>query len=235
MIYIRFEWDEQNIRWFLDASAYTGFHKTLAAIIAPYLVPGGTLCDAGCGLGRIDLELAPSVAELTAVDICDNATGVLRRDAEATGKSNIHVVCGDALSLTDTFDVVLMSFFGKSAISDFLRLSRVRVIRVVSAENKSKLYPQIHRLHVKDTVPVVQENLTSQGIGFKLEQHTIEFGQPLRSMSDAESYILGNAPQASRREVNGFLDEHLDHTGCDDFPYYLPNKKSLGVFVIDTK
>ena len=233
MIIIRYSWDEQNIRWFLDASAYTGFHKALARKIAAYMEPGDMLCDAGCGLGRIDLELAPYVSELTAIDICENATGVLRGDAEAAGASNLHVICGDALSLSNTFDVVLLSFFGQSNITDFMRLCRRRLIRVVGAENKSSLYPERYRNHVKDTAPVVYESLTAQGVAFKLERHTLEFGQPLRSQKDAEQYILSNAPQASVKEVNEFLDEHITHTGRDDFPLYLPNKKGLGVFILE--
>jgi len=75
-----FGWDEQTIRWFLDASAYTDFHQTLARKITPYLDPGDTLCDLGCGLGRLDLELAPHVMCLTAVDIDETGRLIVKKD-----------------------------------------------------------------------------------------------------------------------------------------------------------
>ena len=230
---MRFKWNEQTVRWFLDASEYTGFHKALARRIIPHLEPGGTLCDAGCGLGRLSLELAPYVSALNAVDLSENAVEVLRRDVESRGIQNMHASVSDAGALTETFDFVLMSFFGQLQPANFLKICRRRLIRIVSADNKSGLYPARYRCNVKDTVPMVQEELEGQGISYKLELYSIEFGQPLRSRQDAELYILQNAPEASADEVAGFLNEKIEHTKNDEFPLYLPNQKELGIFIIE--
>jgi SAM-dependent methyltransferase len=230
---VHYSWDERGIAWFLDASEYTGFHKALAQKIIPHLSPDDALCDAGCGLGRLDLELARHVRELTAVDISEDAIAALRRDAETLGVQNMRTIVSDAAMLDGTFDIVLLSFFGQSNMLDFLKLCRRKLIRVVSVENASTLYPQRHRNNVRDTVEMVQDYLGAQGIRYELELASIEFGQPLRTWQDAEKYILKNAPGATAEEVGGFLDEHLTKTGRDDFPFYLPNKKGLGIFVID--
>ena len=229
---MRFAWNEQTIRWFLDASIYTGFHKALAQIIMPHLSPGGTLCDLGCGLGRLDIELAPFMAKITAVDTNENATEFLRHEAMTSGLSNLSIIHGVASSLTETFDFVLLSFFGKSDLFEMMKLCKQRLIRIVSAENKSGLYPQKYRCKVKDTVPIVQEELDAMGISYKLELHSIEFGQPLRSWQDAKQYVIQNAPVASDDEVSGFLDENIVRTDDGDFPLYLPNQKELGIFVL---
>ena len=230
---MRFTWEEQTVRWFMSASGYTGFHKALAQLILPHLEQGDTLCDLGCGLGRLDLELALHISQLTAVDLSENAIEVLRRDAEAAGLKNLRVRQDDASALTETFDVALMSFFGRSNMLELLKLCKRRLIRVVGAENKSGLYPEKYRCDERDTVPTVQKELDAKGIVYKLELHSLEFGQPLVSRQDAELYVLQNAPKAGDAEIRDFLNENLTSTGRDDFPFYLPNKKAFGIFVLD--
>ena len=61
-------WTRQSIKWFMDASDYTGYHKNLADKIIPFLDEDHTLCDVGCGLGCLDIFLASEVARITAID-----------------------------------------------------------------------------------------------------------------------------------------------------------------------
>lgn len=226
-------WDENSSRRFLDASVYSGFHKALARKIIPYLYPDDTLCDIGCGLGRLDLELAPHVSEILAIDVSEYAVNTLKRDANRAGLKNISVRCGDAAELTSGFDVILLSLFGIYDTFGTLGLCRRRFIRIVSASKKSGLYPERHRREVKDAVPLVQNELDAQGIEYKLELCSFEFGQPLRTWQDAASFVLSNAPEAGPGEIDIFLDENIERTGRGDFPYYLPYLKELGIFIID--
>ena len=64
-----FFWDEDGVRWYQAAAAYSDFHARLAKMIAMGLTPDDTLCDLGCGVGCLSLALAPYVREVTAVDI----------------------------------------------------------------------------------------------------------------------------------------------------------------------
>ena len=228
-----FGWDEQTIRWFLDASAYTGFHKTLARKIAPYLKPDDTLCDLGCGLGRLDLELAPYVSRLTAVDINETAIELLRRDIGISGRHNMSAECADAGALRGNFDVLLTSFFGEANTSDFLKLCTRKLIRVVHMDNKGRLYPGQPRYAKKDTVETVRLELIGMGADFKLETASVEFGQPLGSWGDAVLFVRNNAPDAGDDEIERFLRENTERTDREDFPFYLPNPKEFGIFVIE--
>ena len=231
---MRFSWDDQSINRFKDSAACTGFHKKLAEKIIPRLEPRGTLCDLGCGLGRLDLELAPHVAEITAADISERAVAVLNRDAKALGLCNLRAFVRDAETMTGSFDVLMFSFFVKPGIPDHRKLRCRRIIRIVNADNKSGFYPERHRYCDKETVPDVLEELNAQGTGFDLEFFSAEFGQPLKSRRDAEHFVLINAPGADAGEINDFLNENIIFTGRDDFPLYLPNRKELGIFIIDT-
>jgi SAM-dependent methyltransferase len=206
----------------------------LAQKIKPHIEPGITLCDAGCGLGRLDLELAPYVKELTAIDASAHVIDVLRCDAEKLGLDNLHAEVGDADTLTKTFDIVLLSFFGQENLAHFLNICRHKLIHIVNEDNTSGLYPERYR-GTKATVPVVCMHLDAQGIRYKLERYSFEFGQPLRSWQDAELYILKNASAATAEEVRNFLNENITHTGRDDFPFYLPSQKNLGIFIINTE
>lgn len=230
---MRWIWNEQTIRWFLDASAYTGFHKALAKMILPHLRPEDTLCDAGCGLGRLDLELAPHVTAIKAIDMNAQATGVLAIDAQSLGFDNLRVVTGDAMDQSEPFDILLISFFGKSNLLDLRRLHRRKIIRVVSADKPSSLYPERFRCKEKETVRSVCGQLDALGAQYILELGAAEFGQPLRTRSDAELYVLQNAPAAAPDEVDEFLNECLKPTSREDFPYYLPFKKEFGIFIFD--
>jgi SAM-dependent methyltransferase len=231
---MRFLWTEQSIQWYLDASAYTGFHQHLATRIVPYLEESDTLCDVGCGLGRLDLEIAPHVSALTAIDIDERVVAKLQQDAGLLGLQNFCARRANATELNNPFDVMIMSFFGGagSGMGEYLRFCRRKLIRIVNAENRGNLYPGNHRRTVKETIATVQQELSDQGYRYELVADTIEFGQPLRSWREAGQFVLYNAPGATEREVNDFMREKAEHTGRDDFPVYLPNPKDIGIFVI---
>jgi len=232
---LRFLWNHQSIQWYLDASAYTGFHNKLAKQITSYLEPDDTLCDIGCGLGRLGLELAPYISNLTAIDIDPRVIAQLQQDAVLKNLKNLHAICMDAITLNKCFDIVLMSFFGKSGSSmeTYYQLCRRKLICIVNAANKSNLYPNHYRQTLKDTISSVQKDLADQGRNFKLIINSFEFGQPLRSWQDGEKFIFHHAPKASAEEVSDFLQRNTIATRQDDFPFYLPNMKEIGIFIID--
>ena len=78
-------------------------------------------------------------------------------------------------------------------------------------------------------------NVLAKKLKYSLELDSIEFGQPLRSQRDAELFVLQNAPKADAEEISNFLDKNLVSTRRDDFPLYLPNKKELGIFIINAE
>ena len=226
-------WNEQSIGKFIEASEYTAYHKNLAAKIIPYLDKNDTMLDVGCGLGRLDLELSQHVAEILAVDVSESAIKALQQGIELTGAKNIRTRVSDEGEITETYDIILMSFFGRPDMSDFIKRSRRKLIRIVGAGEKSGLYPERHRRVEKNAVPGVRSELDALGVEYSLELCAIESGQPLRTWRDAEVFVLSNAPEADADEINEFLNAHIESTGREDFPLYLPYQKELGIFVID--
>lgn len=230
-----FVWTKQRIDWYLDASRYGHFHQRLADAIRPYLLPGDRLCDLGCGLGRLDLALAPAVNHITCVDTDEAVLANLRQEAAEAGIGNLSTVCGDVRDIREVFDVALMAFFGHppGLMLDCLKPASRSLIRVANANpNGASLQPSGHSKR-RETVPDIAALLDGAGHAYQLLPGVFEFGQPLRSEADAAAFIRCNSPSIQEGELRAYLAENLTNTGRPDFPFYLPGKKELGIFIIN--
>ena len=226
-------WTRQSIKWFMDASDYTGYHKNLADKIIPFLEEGHTLCDVGCGLGRLDIFLASEVARITAIDSNAEVINELKKSADEMGINNLNAVCAEAEKEAVEHDIFLMSFFGDlDEMKKYYKHCRKKLIRITNLSDKSNFYHEAHCRRDKPFVSIIEKELKEERIPYELLIDSIEFGQPLRSEEDARAFILYNAPGAKTDEVELFLKNHGQNTGRSDFPIYIPNKKQIGIFII---
>ncbi|MDD3653149.1 MAG: methyltransferase domain-containing protein [Desulfotomaculaceae bacterium] len=228
---MNFDWNSETIRWYQAANEYTGFNKKIAALIAPKLAGYTSLCDIGCGLGLVDMELCQSINKITCIDISGAAIAFLKKTAADRNIKNIHALLQDCSHLTGTWDVIYISFFGSRIFKSFLPHCK-KLIVVVSAKNKPELYPGSYRKYKKNTVAAFKQDLDSQGIPYSLTEATFNFGQPLASLEDAHKFVLNYSPQASPDEVANFLSQNLTETDDKTYPLFLPHNKSIGIFEI---
>lgn len=82
-----------------------------AGYLLPYLEPGMSVLDVGCGPGTITVDLATRVApgRVTAVELTDEALDLARAEAQARNQSNMSFAASDVHALdfpADAFDVV---------------------------------------------------------------------------------------------------------------------------------
>ncbi|MBF9127956.1 class I SAM-dependent methyltransferase [Plantactinospora sp. S1510] len=82
-----------------------------AGHLLPYLTPGMSLLDVGCGPGTITVDLASRVTpgRVTATEITDDALQLARTEAAARGQQNIDFAVADVHALDlpdDAFDLV---------------------------------------------------------------------------------------------------------------------------------
>jgi SAM-dependent methyltransferase len=85
--------------------------KDSAGYLLPYLRPGMSLLDVGCGPGTITVDLAARVApgRVTAVELTSEALDLARAEVQARSQSNVSFAVSDVHALDfpdDTFDVV---------------------------------------------------------------------------------------------------------------------------------
>lgn len=231
-----FNWTQQRALWFAEASEYTGFHKQLAQNIAPFIGTGSTVGDFGCGLGRLDLYLAAHAQHITCMDTEPLVLDILQRDAKQRQIKNISTLLCDATEVKTPFDIVLMSFFGypPKLMLHCMSLAAKRLIRVVNVQPQgAALQPEKH--HKKRETPQdIAQILDNHNLTYSFTRHCLEFGQPLRNMEQAAQFVAYNAPGAPRQEIQTYLEEHLQQTGNSRFPLYLPGKKEVGIFVVET-
>lgn len=231
-----FTWTEERIAWYLDAGRYGDYHQRLADKIAPYLRGGDSVCDLGCGLGLLDVRLAPLVAHIDCVDTDRAVLGHLRQKAAQLGIDNLSAVCADAETLGAGYDVALMVFFGHppQLMFDCMRLASRLLIRVANLHPDGAALQPSGQSRQRETAQDIALALDAAGCSYELRRETFEFGQPLRSVEDARAFVRCNSPDITHRALEVFLDESLLQTGRTDFPLYLPGKKELGIFIIQT-
>lgn len=232
---MKFGWTQQSINWFIAASSYTQFHKKLAGYLLPQFNNTTTVQDFGCGLGRLDLALAPYVKSIVGYDISQPAIDCFNDAVKEEQLQNVTPLCEDAEQTTAQTQVGIMSFFGKSKkdMGFYRNRCTQKLIRISNLQNSSTLYPPAYRNIVKDTVQTVEEELKAHGFQFSHQVVELEFGQPLRSWQDAEAFIKLHAPDCTQADAKAFLEQHIQSINNVEYPLYLPNQKSIGIFTID--
>lgn len=231
---MNFEWNENTVRWYQDAERYTGFFRNIAELVRPKLAGYSSLCDIGCGIGLVDLELSKHIDRITCIDSHPYAIEMLRQRIEAEKIKNIAPVLMDCNAIEEGWDVILISFFGSRELEQFLPRCQ-KLFAVVGQKSQTELYPEKYRKFQKNTAKEVEEELSRKGIPYFLAEAAFEFGQPFRSREDARDFIRTQSHDISSGDLESFLAEHLVETGKEDFPLYLPRQKAVGIFEIEGK
>lgn len=230
---MRIKWDEQTVRWFDEASAYTGFHRRLRELLLKRISRRDSLADLGCGAGLIDFALAGDIGRITCVDESALAVAAVNRRAGQRGLSNINAIQADAYQLRGEWDNVLMVFFGALAqhAGHYLALCREGVLAVVhgdAAPDGGGHSPKTN------TIQSTRDALDAQGIAYHMAAYQWEYGQPFRSRAEAARYAAVYHKQASGELVEDYLNRRLV-PAAGEYSYYLPYLKQFGLFALPKK
>jgi len=231
---MNFNWNSNTIRWYQEADAYSGFSRNIANFVAPRLEGYSTLCDIGCGLGLVDLELSKYINGITCIDINREAIEALKKSVEDRKITNIETRLMDCNAIDEVWDVIFISFFGGCNLQEFLHYCK-KLIVVVNKKNHSELIPIKYRTFKKNTVDQVEQVLTEKGISYLLTEVSFEFGQPLISLEDAQNFVRAHSPQITAEDLSNFLSDRLTETGEKQYPFFIPRMKSMGIFEIEGK
>lgn len=233
-----YQWGSERVRFMMDACEYGEYHHQLAQLLAPYLEGAAHVCDVGCGLGYLSLELAKVVPYVTAVEVDEEAISVLRENCTMRGIDNIHVLCSDAFSLDKSYQFDHMIFCVFGTVEEVLSIGEKHCTGDILLITRNEKH---HRFsHEKEALRDRKysfENkcyeLRKRGIPFESEEFTLEFGQPLRSLEDAAAFYALYSKKGNLTQEE--LLERLEKTNRQDFPYYLPKKSNLGFIKISLK
>ena len=240
-------WNEEKNRFFVDASQYTGYHKDLAAIIKPYLKPEWTMCDMGCGLGLLDIQLADSVAHITAIDRNESAISDYNRRVKDLNITNISAKVGDANKLKDDkWDVLLLSFFSFYGDNDAMEraLSRAghRIIMITFIDEFPEKQRKFADANYRETTSAKETYILGKGYNYEKIIKTMDFGQPFRSLDDAykffdqyskDEYMKEEDSDKRKDDIHRKMSDIVLTDGNSEFPYFLSKKKDIGILIID--
>lgn len=203
-------------------------------MLLPYIGKRDSLADLGCGVGLIDFPLSRHISNITCVDVNPDALAHLSRFAADRNILNIQTHCADAYECAGQWDTVLAVFFGSidEAIHHFLRLCRESVIAVVHADAQGKLGPSAYHPPKCNTVTRTKQALDALGIDYTCLESALEYGQPFSSLEEARAFVKAYSKTPPGCVIDDYLRDTLTETDDRQFPYYLPNLKSFGIFHI---
>lgn len=234
-----FHWELDGIRFMKDASEYVPYYQELAALIRPYFHKNSHICDVGCGLGYLSLELAASFSQVTAVDADAKALAVLRENCRFRGVKNIRVLCDDAKQMEpeQPYDGMVFCFFAN--IDEILEIAKKHCRGTVIAVKKNY---SAHRFSVgtheitHDSFRRAAMRLSELGIPFVSGKLELEFGQPFANVPDARRFFeIYSQDEEKSAITDEFLRGKLKETGEREFPYYLPQLRKLGWIKFEMK
>lgn len=226
-----FTWTEESAAFWADSASYTGAYDVLAQRAAPYLAPGGTLFEGGCGLGHLSLALAKGGYAVTGMDLSPLPLRYLRERAARAGL-RLDVRQGDAFALApeEVWDDALFCFFG--GVRETLRWAQVH------CRNRLVLFKKNWDTHRftrdtgavrKFTYPLTVAELKALKVPYDTEVFDVDMGQPFRSLDDAVRFFRLYDPEGAMTE--GDILPRLTETLDPRFPYYLPAKRPVGMLV----
>lgn len=225
-------WTDEMIKFLVDASEYSQYNQILAQLIKEKIIQNSTICDFGCGLGYLSLELSDFVKEVTAIDINKEITDHL---IEISDKKNLTVINQDIekLDIKDKFDYALFNYYGR--IKDILRLGKKyaeKKIIIVTRDSEESAF-SIDGNSKRKYHSYILEFLNQNNIKYKISHHEIEFGQPFRDVEDAIVFFdLYKKPESLPVTKEDILNK-LVIINEDGFKYYYPHKKKLAIILID--
>lgn len=232
-------WTTDIIRFMRDASDNSSYFSELALAVMPYLNGCKTICDAGCGLGQLAVELAEKMPDGTLVEGIDINYDALRVLCEQVGCRQItNVIC----TLTDLDSYHPDKKFGGMVFNYFGSMEQIMKIRERCCDGPVVLVKRNYKNHrfSLGNKPITTFNrddaveyLTRSDIPFIEKSFSCEFGQPFRSLEDAVLFYKIFSRDSSPEQIS--VDDvrpKLVVTGNIVFPYYLPHIKESRIIVI---
>ncbi len=221
-----FIWSEESIKWYYRAAAASTFFSDIAEEMKQYTNRDESVCDLGCGLGNLSIEMAKHAKKITAVDIESKALDVLKNDMVRKRIENIDILHSDWKVLSgQTWDTVAACNFGNvpEEIPFFMDLCTKRCILILRVNNSSN----IRRLSISS----VRHYLEEKGYCYTFHQRQMEFGQHFISEEEAERFFThyGQMPETGK---NKYLKENLIPTDTKEYPFYHPCQSTTSIFVI---
>jgi hypothetical protein len=125
-----------------------------------------------------------------------------------------------------------MSFFGEASntFATLLKQARKRVVMITHNDNKARRGMPVFSKRRLSNAVAIAAYLDKHGVSYFRSDHIIDFGQPLKSLRDAERFSACYASKGVAKLIYPELIELND----GEYQYFLPKERNISVFVVDT-
>lgn len=233
---MRFQWTDENLKWFAKAGQETDFYEKVTALLDKYLNLESIVFDIGCGMGFLSFALAKKVSKVWAVDIDSHVMEYIEKEINSKDCCNVkkHLgdwkdwkpgVCADMVIISYVDGILrdldkLMSLTGKYIAAILPSELDSKKLGIRKSSNESNI-------DKRDTMESAMSFLDERGITYKKIKFQAEFGQPVASMADAEKYM-----------------EYYYGLGVDDLvkskmivkrekDFYIPKIRECGIVIVE--
>lgn len=230
-------WTEESAAWLFRAYRHGSAAKTLCDRIAPELKAHARVCDTGCGVGALSLELARRGFCVTALDVSSVALGQLQ-GCEDAALAHIDVLCADAHAHTPQklYDAMVFSFFG--SMEECLRMARRCCAGDVFYISRDY---DLHRFSV-GSHPVrysgyrqARALLDRLCVPYEAAEFALDMGQPFEDLAEARRFFSLYSRDDSQLITDEFLKSRLIPSGNGRYPLYLPHMRKAGMLHISAE
>jgi len=145
--------------------------------------------------------------------------------------------CGDMETLAPEkpYDAMVFCLFGRT--EDALRIAKKQCrgrIFLVKRDYSHHCFSAEQVSLGEYTAGSTEAVLHEKGIPYTVERFAAEFGQPFRSLEAAEHFFALYNRSRSETLSKDEIKARLTAGPSAEFPYYLPHKKALCLFTIET-
>jgi SAM-dependent methyltransferase len=233
-----YTWSPEKISWYADACRYSGNdrNRKLASAIIDALPQSPHICDIGCGIGALSLELMKKASLVTAVDINRYALQYLQASVKCGEYKNIEVVEGDFAELeppTQKVDgLVFCMVGGNNFLEQAKHWTNGKVI-IINEVSRKCSFASTPRIGAKYDGGSNRSRLEEAGYIFEEAVIKTSFGQPFRNFEDAVSFVSCYDREGSRADIERMLLGQLEETDSEEFPLYLPTDKEYYLYTVN--
>lgn len=224
-----YRWQPNMIRFMEDASNHSDYFQNLAAYVEAWCRKGDNICDVGCGLGQLSLQLAMDGFNVAALDL--NQTIIRRLRVKAAAVAKLSVICADAFCYQppEPYDAAVFCSFGSAEEIIFLakRFGCKQAIVIKRTDNR-------HRFSIQPSYskrPAYHDMLDEfRRGGYSVEsvETVLHLDQPFRTIEDALDFF--NTYSFSEYVVKKEdVLPRLTERDYGEFRYILPVENKLGI------